>query len=149
MKKSLLLTTLLVVIISFTVSAANRPVNGKVWTSFTKQFAGVQEATWTKINETYLAKFLWQGKQLEAYFSEDGDVIGTGQFISTTNLPYIINNALKNRFETFAITQLYEFNSEKSGLQYFAIVATAQKSVIVEVDTYGVVSVLRKFKIPE
>lgn len=149
MKKSLLVGMLLVVMISFTANAANRPVNGKVWTSFTKQFAGVEEATWTKINETYIAKFLWQGKHLEAYYNEEGEVIGTGQFISISTLPYIVNNALKNRFEGSAITQAYEFTSEKYGLQYFAVVATAEKSVIAEVDTNGVVSVLRKFKIPE
>ncbi|MDI3318600.1 hypothetical protein [Pinibacter soli] len=143
MKKLLILAALFISFSSFSY-AIN--VNQKILNSFKKDFSTAINVQWKALEETvYQAEFSYNGELFNAYYNEDGELIGSARFINKGNMPLLISKSLQEKYGNFLIRTAIEYNNGNE-TSYFITMVSQCKSVIVQASPSGSLSVVKKFK---
>lgn len=86
-----------------------------------------------------------EGEKVEAFFSSNGDVIGTSRKTEFKRLPLAAIQKIKKTYAKYQVTETIEF--ELSGeRKYYVSVENESDRKILEVSLYGDVSVFDKNK---
>lgn len=143
MKKLLILAAL---IISFSSFSYAFEVNHKILTSFKKDFSTATNVQWKALDEkVYEAEFSYNGDQFNAYYDEEGDLIGSARYISKTNMPLLISKSLQEKYGDFLLRTAIEYNNGNE-TSYFITMVSQCKSVVLQASPSGSLSVVKKFK---
>jgi len=143
MKKLLILAALFISFSSFSY-AIN--VNQKILNSFKKDFSTAVNVQWKALEETvYEAEFTYNGDQFNAYYNEDGELIGSARYISKANMPLLISKSLQEKYGNFLIRTAIEYNNGNE-TSYFITMVSQYKSVVLQASPSGSLSVVKKFK---
>lgn len=146
MKKIIISLTLSAALLSSTfIYAADIEPNGKVKQAFTEVFRKASDVEWTTINKegVYQAKFNFNNETLQAFFTEEGDYIGTTRQITASQLPIMVATGLEKQYAGDRVITIFEY-SKKDGLDYYITLMTAKGAIIVKATGNGDLSVYRK-----
>lgn len=151
MKKILFLTASILMMFSVSVMAGNKrntDPGKQILNSFRKDFPHVSDARWESFNNIYIASFKNNNRTQLAYYTDNGGFIGQLWNVELIDLPQGVQEAfLKNAIPS-DVKSIYRFIKEEGYPKYYGTIVKEGKELIIEVDSYGVSSVVRKKKIP-
>lgn len=143
MKKLLILAALFISFSSFSYAIE---VNQKILTSFKKDFGTAVNVQWKALEENvYEAEFSNNGEQFNAYYNEEGELIGSARYISKGNMPLLISKSLQEKYGNFLIRTAIEYNNGNE-TSYFITMVSQCKSVVLQASPSGSLSLVKKFK---
>lgn len=145
MKKFILATLITVTIGSSALAADVSKVNFRVLNAFEAQFAGATDADWTVTNDYTKVKFTLEGEKVEAFFSSNGDVIGTSRKTEFRRLPLSAIQKIKKAYANYQVTETIEFELQ-GDRKYYVSIENEKERKILEVSLYGQVNVFDKNK---
>ena len=146
MKKMILSLSIAAALLSFTtVHAADKNPDAKVKQAFNKEFSQVKEVEWSSISKdgVFQAKFSFNNETVQAFFTEDGEYLGTTRQVTKSQLPIMVTNALDKQYSDARIVTIFEY-SKTDGLAYYVTLVTSKGSMIVKATGSGDVSIYKK-----
>src|SRR5664279_4742234 len=101
MKKIIIALTISAALLSSaaTYAAVTNP-DITVKQAFAKEFSKVKDVEWSTIGKegVYSAKFSFNNENIQAFFTEDGEFLGTTREITTSQLPVIVTSELQKQY---------------------------------------------------
>lgn len=141
--KKLFIAALIVLAAGSTAFATDATkVNNKIKTSFSSLFANAENVSWTITDQFTRANFILDEENVEAYFSKDGDLIGTSVKIDFKKLPSKALKTIKKEYGSYKVTDCIEFQKDDSSTYYVSL-EDGNKKQILEVSLFGAVSVYK------
>lgn len=133
MKKIIMLALVLTTIAGTAFSRNTDAVNQKVLTSFSKSFKNAEEVKWEVRKDLYRVTFKISGQTMFAYYKEDGEQIALTRNISVAQLPLTLASDLKNSYDQYWLTDLFEVaaNNETA---YYATIQSSTHITILKAD---------------
>lgn len=141
--KKMMMTLAAILTLSLGVFAADENVNSQVLDAFKKDFANATEVNWTSGADYYKASFHMNGRKIYAYYSTEGDLMGLTRYISSADLPLMLQTNLKKEYGDYWITDLFEVAKEE-GTSYYVTVEDADHKVVLKSTEGGNWKVFRK-----
>jgi len=129
MKKIIITVALLLSMIAVFASEGN--VKSEILSAFKNKFNGAQEVSWSAGKLYTEATFLFNGGWFTASYNEKAELVSISRNISSTQLPYFIQNNLRKNFGSSWITELVEI-SNQHGFSYYVTLTSADNEVILE-----------------
>ena len=114
--------------------------------SFSREFSNIKEVKWEELNTNsgvYLATFSFNNEQLQAFFTEEGEFLGTTRQITAAQLPIMVIKELGRQYADAKVASVYEY-SLTDGLAYYITVVTEKTSLIVKATGAGQLTVYKK-----
>jgi hypothetical protein len=105
-------------------------VNSVVLNAFKKQFANASDVEWSTGSNYYKASFLYNNNYVYAYYNPEGDFIATTRNISSVNLPMLLQTDLKQKYNNYWISDLYELAKPESTTYYITLENADQKIIL-------------------
>lgn len=141
--KRLLIAALLVASLGSSAFALDvNKVSFKVQTTFSENFKGATNVVW-RITENYTqAKFTIADEQLEAYFSEEGEMFGFSRKVEFKVLPINAIQKIKQKYSDYSVTEAIEFTNDGEKGYYVALEKGNSKKIL-SVSIYGEVSLFK------
>jgi hypothetical protein len=129
MKKIIL--TVAVALSTLCSFAGEVTVSSKVLDAFKTNFASAKEVTWTVNPDYYKAAFVFNDQHVFAFYSTDGELMGTTRYISSLDLPISLQADLKKEYSNYWISDLFEVsNSEGTG--YYITLENADSKIVLK-----------------
>lgn len=111
-------------------------VNAKVLEAFKEQFPTATEAEWSTTSDYYKADFVFNDNHVSAYYSLEGEFLATLRYISSVNLPMLLQASLKNDYSNFWISDLYEV-AKYDGISYYVTIENADQRIVLKSNGSG------------
>lgn len=146
MKKIVLSLALATVMLSsYTTRAADRIPGTVVKQALTRQFSQAKDVEWTTVSKdgVYQAKFIYNNETLQAFFTEEGEFLGTTRQISKTQLPILVVSALEKQYADYRVATVFEY-SKPDGLAYYITVVNTGGGMVLRAAGNGEISVFKK-----
>ena len=106
-------------------------VSPKALKSFETTFATATQPAWTITEDYYKVEFLLNGQTLNAFYNEEGKLMGVSRNISSLQLPIILQTELKKAFPKYWITDLFEMSSD-DGVEYYITIEDANTKTVLK-----------------
>lgn len=119
-------------------------VSLKVINKFKAEFSTVDQVEWEVKKDFIKAKFSEDGLTQEAFFTQDGELIGTSKHIDRADMPSVPRKALNKAAAGGELLELIEFNSTEKGIAYYASIQKDGVKQILEISATGGVSNYKK-----
>lgn len=127
MKKIFLFLSFAMVIGMTNAFAGNDPsVNPTVKQSFKKEFPSAEYVKWDKDQDYFKATFVLNDYRTEAWFSDEGELLGTIRSLLYNELPLAVMRGIETKFPSADISDIREINNI-NGTTYKMIAATKKK----------------------
>jgi hypothetical protein len=110
---------------------------------FEKEFGKQTKVTWSKKDAIYTASFEQYGKTVHAFYDQEGEFIGLGQYSSIKQIPLGVERILEERFPGSIVHQAYEFSPENGGIVYGFLISDQRKIRVVRIGSYGDVEIVK------
>jgi len=149
MKKNLIFLLLSFVTVNL---FAKVPTGGKVdpliESKFKQEFGPEVKASWENVEGISVATFVdSKGQEKQAYYYEDGTILGRGKSIDKDLLPEATSKEIKARFNPLVIQTVYEFRSIDSPVRYFVRLVNNHFYMILSANEFGDVYVVKKERV--
>ena len=131
MKRLVLTLTIALSLVSLSSFANDGNVNAAALNSFNSSFKNATEVNWTVSNNIYKANFTLSGQYVAAYYNTEGTMIALTRNISSTQLPIALQANMKNNYEGFWITDLFEMTND-DGTSYYVTLENADSTVVLK-----------------
>ncbi len=112
-------------------AAEETEVNSVVLNAFKRQFTNASDVEWNTGSNYFKASFLYNYNYVNAYYSQDGEFIATTRNISSVNLPMLLQTDLKQKYNNYWISDLYELAKPES-TTYFITLENADQKIILK-----------------
>ena len=128
---------LVVVLLTITSTFANtnnnnkENVNQRVESSFNKNFSDAEQISWSRVDKLYRAQFTLRGQVMYALIDEDGTLVGAYRNILSTQLPLYLQYQLKDDYNDYWISALFEVAKENE-TSYYVTVENKDQSLILK-----------------
>ena len=129
MKKMML--TLAIAISTLSAFAGEEKVAPKVLDAFKNEFNTAKEVEWTVGNTYYMATFNYNDKYVFAYYNTDGILLGLTRYISSADLPMLLQNNLKKDYSDYWISDLFEM-AKNGATAYYVTLENADKKIVLQ-----------------
>lgn len=139
------LSMMLAVGLSVALAGDGTNVNPRVLNAFKKEFVSAQDVSWRNSENYFVATFSYNRQWISAYFSEDGDLLGTARNLIFSQLPIAVMKEITERYRAEDVSGIFEFN-EGSESNYYMNVKQGNKTLLVKASPGGTVSVIRRVK---
>ena len=96
-------------------------VSAAIVSSFKSSFKNASEVSWKVTNQFYKAEFSLNGQYVSAYYNESATLIAVTRNINSFQLPITLQNKLKSSYESYWISDLFEY-SDDSGTSYYVTI---------------------------
>jgi hypothetical protein len=146
MKKIVLsLAIATVMLSSFTTYAADKAPGAVVKQALTREFAQAKNVEWTTVSKegVYQATFIYNDESLQAFFTEDGEFLGTTRQILKTQLPILIVSALVKQYADYRVATVFEY-SKTDGLAYYITIVNPNGGMVLKATGNGDLSIFKK-----
>ncbi len=115
--------------------------------TFAQKFAGAENIKWSKLADGFeKVAFTLGGTRAEAYFSNDGELLGTVRNIFYSQLPLPVMQTVSSRFATSPIIEVKEINNSE-GVSYRVILEHKDKKYNLKLNSQGDIVEQQKEKI--
>jgi len=122
MKKRILTWALLLVTgISSSFASAPKGINDHIRDAFKKEFKTAEVIKWETFKTFTKATFKLDDHVMFAYYSGNGDLIAVARNILSDQLPINLMTELKNNYNGYWITDLFEITGDPSESYYVTI----------------------------
>lgn len=130
---------------SFTVNAADKNPGTTVTQALNREFAQAKDVEWTKVGTAgvYQAKFIYNNETLQAFFSDEGEFLGTTRQITKSQLPILILTSLEKNYPDYRVSTVFEY-SKTDGLSYYITVVSPKSAMVLKASGSGDISVYKK-----
>ena len=122
---------LIVAVVTMSAFAGKENVSPKVLNAFKNDFNSVKSVEWTTGNDYYRAAFTFNGKHVFAFYSTDGEMLGISCYITSLDLPLILQNDLKKNYSDYWITDLFEV-ANNNGTSYYITLENADTKLMLK-----------------
>lgn len=106
-------------------------VDPQVLSAFKTQFENATEVEWTTGSNYYKADFSYNNNYVSAYYNTEGELIATVRNIASVNLPIMLQTSLKNNYEGYWISDLYELTKDE-GITYIITLENADQKMVLK-----------------
>jgi hypothetical protein len=131
---------------SFTLLAAEEPiVNEKVLNAFHKTFGQPNDVKWSESPNSYEVKFKMDETTSRITYDKEGNILKTYRYYKEEQLPLMIMAKLKQKYNDKKVFGVVEVASEE-GTFYHITLEDAKNWLEVKADTYGEISIQKKFR---
>jgi hypothetical protein len=142
-----MLTFAFILTVAATTFAAENEVSFNITKSLNKNFPKAENVKWTVKKEFVKANFTWHDTNVEAYYTQDGDLIGMGRAIEKDRLPLASLNVIDQKYADYTITDAVEFTYTDKGTSYYVAANNGTVKVILNISVEGEVTVFKKEKL--
>lgn len=104
-------------------------VSPKVLASFKSEFSRATDVEWETGNNYFKASFSLNEQRVFAYYDIEGHMVSLGRYISSFQLPVNLFSDLKNDYNKYWVSDLFEI-SNSEGLHYYITLETADTKLI-------------------
>ena len=111
-------------------------VSPKVLASFNSEFTNAKEVVWETGTNYYRAAFSMNEQRVFAYYNIEGQLLSLARYISTFQLPVNLFSNLKNNYDNYWVSDLFEV-SNSEGLHYYITLETADTKLILRSSNGG------------
>ena len=144
MKKTIIATALFVAL-GTAAFATEKNVDKKLLNDLTKALKSSTEGNWTGKAEYTQFTFGFNGKAAAAYYDGDhNELIGFGIHFTQTDLPQFILDAVKKKYNEWAVSDAMVFIDESGYVNYFAHVTKDKANIALKITTDGKVNIYSK-----
>ncbi len=141
MKKLIML--LAITISTLSAFAGGGEVSQKVLDAFKSEFTTASRVTWTEGSDHYKADFIFNGQQVSAYYSTEGELLGLSRYITSLDLPMNLQVSLKKNYAGYWISDLFELTmSDATG--YYITLENADSRIVLKAGADSEWSVYKK-----
>lgn len=130
MKKIITLLAMMIIMTSSVFAGKERP-GDEILDSFNNKFSGVKDITWVTAGKYYKAAFTYNGSRMFACYSAGGELLGVIRYISPAQLPYYLQDRLKQKSNGYWIANLVEL-STGNGFSYYIVLQNADKRIVLK-----------------
>ena len=122
MKKSILLIVTTLCLGMTGLMANNREgINEKALTSFQKDFTNATDVSWQTGTSYLKVSFTLNEQILTAYYNQEGERLAIIRNLRSNELPLALIEKLKQSYNNYWITELFEFHGKEDGAYYITI----------------------------
>lgn len=149
--KKIIVSTALVVTVFIAgvvkVQAADKEPSYIVKEAFAKEFTSIKEVKWDENSNEglYIANFIFNNESLQAYFSEEGEFLGTTRKVSGNQFPILVTKALDDQYPNAKVISAFEYNNP-TGLSYYITVSTKKGTLVLKATGSGDLTVYQRQK---
>jgi hypothetical protein len=112
-----------------TAIAGEGTISPRVLESFNQEFSGARNVSWVAGSNYYRAAFVINGQNVFAYYTTDGELMSLARYISSQQLPIHLLTTLKNDYDTYWISDLFEVNNNE-GTSYYVTLENAETKLM-------------------
>jgi len=147
MKKLITLVLILTVALVNTQAKEIYPVSESIKKSFFREFTSINDVSWSFVEERELfkASFLFDGKELNAYFTKEGEFVGTSRYISRHQMPVIVSQQLEKEYSKYVVRTIIEYAS-KDQTNYFVTIEGKKSALMIKATPSGDLSYFKKIR---
>lgn len=142
--KKLIIAAAMVIAVATSALAEGTSVSVKVKNQFANEFTAANNVAWTKGSEFSKATFVMNDQRMEAYYDNDGELIGTSRATTLDFLPAKATKKINEKYASYTTEEVIEFDNVKDGLSYYVSLSNDKQKVVLQVTTEGSVSVYKK-----
>ncbi len=117
-----------------------KSVSNKLRSSFDVLYPGARNVAWEEGKDFLSASFTLDEVKQTAFFTKEGEVIGTSQHVELGKLPSKALNRIKKEYASYKITDSIEFTQNEQS-SFYVMVEDGNKKIALEITAYGNVSV--------
>jgi hypothetical protein len=139
----------IIIAISFAVLAGATPALAAEGPKevFSQKFTGAENVKWTRLSGEYeKVSFTLGGTRAEAYFTSEGELLGSVRNLIYNQLPLAVMQTLSNQYRGAVVTEITEVNNA-DGTGYRIVFELKNKKYVVKMDNMGNLTELRKHRI--
>jgi hypothetical protein len=113
--------------------------------AFAKEFKNIANVEWTTLSKegVYQAKFSFNNEPLQAFFTEDGEFLGTTRQVVLAQLPVAVSTELEKQYTDYRVVTIFEY-SKRDGLNYYITLCNSKGAMIVKATGNGELTVYKK-----
>jgi len=132
-------------VITTTAFVGARPGGNPAEATFQKEFNGATNVQWKEGKDVISVSFVLSDSRIIAYFTTDGELMGTERNVLFSQLPLAVVKEINNRYGNAPISDIVEYTS---GLEtyYGMYVDTPTKHLKIKMSSEGDVTVQQKSK---
>ena len=131
MKKMMLALGLIVTMGITSAFAGEEKISAKVLEAFKSEFSTATDVSWVTGSNYYRAAFTNYDSKIFAYYSMDGELLSVSRYISSLQLPLNLLTKLKNDYNNYWISDLFEV-SNREGTHYYVTVENADTAIMLK-----------------
>ena len=145
MKRSIIVFSAILIVITATAFVGAKPGGNPAEATFQKEFNGATNVKWTESKDVISASFNLSDSRIIAYFTTDGELLGTERNVLFTQLPLAVMREINNRYGNAPISDVIEYTS---GIDTFygMYVDTPTKHLKLKISSQGDVTVEKRTK---
>ncbi|MCX6318168.1 MAG: hypothetical protein NTW29_12815 [Bacteroidetes bacterium] len=129
MKKMIL--TLAIAVSTMSAFAGEVTVSAKVLRAFNTEFNSAKEVQWTTGANYFMASFVYNEKYVNAYYNEEGELVGLTRNITTASLPLTLQANLRKEYGNFWVSDLVEV-TKSEGTSYLVTIENADTRLVLK-----------------
>jgi len=134
--KKILLSLAIALAIAVTPALAHDLPRAKTIEKFNKEFKGAIHVNWHEVGDFQMATFGYNQHHVVAYYSSDGEFVGSSRDLLYEELPHAVSRAIDQRFPDAVDLMIHEvYNAE--GTNYWITLTAGNKSNHVKLNANG------------
>lgn len=147
MKKfKIVLTTIVLLLAATSFAGEPEKVTPLVKAAFENDFSKASQVSWEKSNDFYFASFTLNHVNVDAAYTEKGELVGTSRRIPAEQMPLSISLAIAERYEGYLVDkQVVELTFE-GVTRYYVTVSNQNQALKLKCYSNGELEVERKIK---
>ena len=129
--KKIMITLMLASAVMTNVFGSEDKVSPETLQAFNSKFQKAHSITWSTGGNYYKASFNYSGNWMYAWYTKDGKFVSVTRNVNSAELPFYLQNSLKNRYAGYWITDVIE-ESNKYGFSYYIKLENADKKIVLK-----------------
>lgn len=131
MKKIIITLAIALSTFSSFAGEVKESVSTRVLDAFKTEFVSASDVTWTTGPNFYKAEFVYNSQHVSAFYSTEGELLGTTRYISSLDLPINLQTGLKKSYSNYWISDLFEV-SNAEGTGYYITLENADSKIVLK-----------------
>ncbi|WP_207493353.1 hypothetical protein [Aridibaculum aurantiacum] len=139
--KKFLFAALVTLFITSSSFAEGGRINNTIKNNFSYDFKGVSEVEWSTTASYATASFILNNKRTNAFYDNDGQLIGTIQAISIDEMPASAKRSFAKKYADYTVVESINFTTATEST-YFISAKKDENKVVLKVSN-GFLSVVK------
>jgi hypothetical protein len=141
MKKLLFTALIAVSTIASAFASPVEKVSDRIKGSFNSNYPDISNVKWDMTTDYAKATFVIENVTTEAFYSHNGEFIGTSQAISINDLPTGVKRSFAKRYGNYTVKEAIQFEGKEESAYYIS--AENEKQSVILKAVNGVIEVFR------